>query len=160
MNREDGFWLSQQGSPSSTLSKDVGSISCSVAGTHLATRSYYTFEDIARPRRVPHFLCPISLFLPYSSVYFLPCHHFHSHFRAPVYPPAGRPGALIRANSCNFSLSCYPFPPGQAVVAAYPFHDGLRMSDLEIRCPQPCPKTASAAVQVPSHCYQRTLLHW
>jgi hypothetical protein len=34
------------------------------------------------------------------------------------------------------------------------------MPDLEIRCQQPCQKTASARIQVPSHCYQRTLVRW
>jgi hypothetical protein len=39
-----------------------------------------------------------------------------------------------------------------AVQAAHPSHDGLRVPDLEIRCPQPCQKAASTTIQVPSHC--------
>jgi hypothetical protein len=47
-----------------------------------------------------------------------------------------------------------------ALQAAHPSHDGLRMPDLEIRCPQPCQIAASATIQVPSHCYQRTVVLW
>ena len=37
---------------------------------------------------------------------------------------------------------------------------GLRVSRLEVRCPLPYQETASTAVQVSSHCYQCTLVHW
>jgi hypothetical protein len=47
-----------------------------------------------------------------------------------------------------------------ALQAAHPSHDGLRMPDLEIRCPRPCQKAASATIQVSSHCYQRNLVRW
>jgi hypothetical protein len=35
---------------------------------------------------------------------------------------------------------------------AHPSYDGLRMSDLVVRCPQPRPEPASATIQVSSHC--------
>jgi hypothetical protein len=39
-----------------------------------------------------------------------------------------------------------------ALQAAHPSYDGLRMSDLAVRCCQPCPDAASLTVQVSSHC--------
>jgi hypothetical protein len=48
-------------------------------------------------------------FLP---IYFLPCpHHIHAHLFMSAHPPTRPAGALTRANSFNFSLSCYLFPP-------------------------------------------------
>jgi hypothetical protein len=42
----------------------------------------------------------------------------------------------------------------------HPCYDGLRMSDLEVRCWQPCPKAASLTIQVFSHCDWRTPVGW
>ena len=47
-----------------------------------------------------------------------------------------------------------------AVWAAHPSHDGLCVSRLEVRRSLPYQETASPAVQVSSHCYQCTLVHW
>jgi hypothetical protein len=34
----------------------------------------------------------------------------------------------------------------------FPSYDGLGMSDLEVRCPQPRPEAANVTIQVSSHC--------
>jgi hypothetical protein len=39
-----------------------------------------------------------------------------------------------------------------ALQAAHSSNDGLRMSDLEVRCPQPRPEAANYTIQVSSHC--------
>jgi hypothetical protein len=45
-----------------------------------------------------------------------------------------------------------------ALQTAHPSYDGLRMSDMEVRCPQPHAEAASATIQVSSHCDQRTFV--
>jgi hypothetical protein len=121
------FAWAGHGSPSSTLSKDVGSIRYSIASPDLATRPpHCPFHDTTWPWPFPCFLSLISHvilsnFSPYIS--FCPAHHI------PLMPsdPLARPrGALKRAVSSNHSLA-FLFPLGQAVVHP-PFPIGSQAS--------------------------------
>jgi len=47
-----------------------------------------------------------------------------------------------------------------AVKAAHPSEDGLHVPRLQIHRSPPYQKIAGTSVQVSSHCYQCTLLHW
>ena len=49
----------------------------------------------------------------------------------------------------------WPFPQKRcsAVQAANPFHDGLRVSRLEVRCTKPHSEAAGVSNQVSSDCY-------
>jgi hypothetical protein len=44
--------------------------------------------------------------------------------------------------------------------AGRPSYDGLSMSDTEVRCSQPRPEAASVAIQLSSHCDERTLARY
>jgi len=55
----------------------------------------------------------------------------------------------------------HPLPYINTVLGLQAFsHDGLRVSHLEVHCPLPYQEIASTAVQVSSHCYQYTVVHW
>jgi hypothetical protein len=98
------FISANHGRPSSTLSKDVGSISCSTASPHLATRPYYPFKDIIQLKPVPCFFFLISgYFFPYISFHVLL--HVHPHSCTSTDPKSSPSGALIRAVPFTLSLS-------------------------------------------------------
>jgi hypothetical protein len=81
------------GSPSSTLSKDMGSIRCSIASPNLAIRPpHCPFQDTTRSRPFPYFLSLISHvitsnFSPY--IFFRPPHHIPLMSGDPLARPQG-----------------------------------------------------------------------
>jgi hypothetical protein len=114
-------WASH-GSPSSTLSKDVGRVVYSIASPDLATRpTICPFQGSTWPRQFPLFLFVILSFAPR---HFFPCPP-HRIPRVSGDLPASTQGALKRAVSSLHSLAVL-FPPGHV----WPYSPLVRLGFL------------------------------
>jgi hypothetical protein len=93
--------------PLSLPSKNIQTVSCSIASSDLTTRPYWSFQDIAYSRPIPYFLSSFLCYFFHSlPVYFLLCpRHICQQFCMPANPPSGPSEALIRADSFNFFVS-------------------------------------------------------